>query len=93
MEIVEHGAACETARLKAAVHRLRDYGISVAVDDLGTTIVVVALGATLLYPSDQPLNYPQSSTPIRNPSSMSVSRDRPRHITMFPGGESFARAR
>ena len=28
-----------------------------------------------------------------NPNSMSVSRDKPRHITIFPGGGSQARAR
>ena len=49
--------------------------------------------APLVFWPSCPLNYPQSLAPIRNPSSTSVSRDKPRHMTMFPGGESFARAR
>ena len=37
--------------------------------------------------------YPQFSLARENPSSMSVSRANPRHITMLPGGGSLARAR
>ena len=36
---------------------------------------------------------PTSCAPIMKPSSMSVRRDMPLHITMLPGGESLARAR
>jgi hypothetical protein len=36
---------------------------------------------------------PISRAPIRNPSSISVSRDIPRHMTVLPGGGSFVRAR
>jgi polyisoprenoid-binding protein YceI len=36
---------------------------------------------------------PTSFAPMRKPISISVSRDRPRHMTLFPGGESLARAR
>jgi len=38
-------------------------------------------------------NYPQFLTPNSKPSWMSVRRRRPRHITVFPGGGSLARAR
>ena len=36
IEIVEHGCGWEPARFKAALHRVRDNGISIAVDDLGS---------------------------------------------------------
>jgi hypothetical protein len=36
---------------------------------------------------------PTSLAPRVAPSSISVSRDRPRHITMLPGGGSWARAK
>ena len=36
---------------------------------------------------------PTFSAPTIAPSAMSASRDRPRHMTMLPGGGSFARAR
>ena len=36
---------------------------------------------------------PTSPAPMSTPSSMSLSRDMPRHITMFPGGGSFALAK
>ena len=36
---------------------------------------------------------PTILAPIAAPNPISVRRDRPRHITMFPGGGSLARAR
>ena len=47
------------------------------------------------YPSDVTSDYPYLGTRLASvkPSSMSVSRDSPRHITMFPGGGSLLRAR
>jgi len=36
---------------------------------------------------------PTSRAPRMKPSSISVSRAKPRHMTVFPGGGSFARAR
>jgi hypothetical protein len=41
----------------------------------------------------QSFNYPQFLTPASAPSSMSLRRDSPRHMTILPGGESLARAR
>jgi hypothetical protein len=36
---------------------------------------------------------PTIFTPTMAPNSMSVRRDSPRHMTVFPGGGSLARAR
>jgi hypothetical protein len=40
-----------------------------------------------------PFNYPQILAPMVNPNAMSVRRDMPLHMTVFPGGESLARPR
>ena len=41
----------------------------------------------------KPFNYPQVLLPKRKPRWMSLSFDRPRHMTMFPGGGSEVRLR
>jgi hypothetical protein len=46
-----------------------------------------------LYEYTQPCSYPQVSAASRIPSTMSVRRVSPRHMTVIPGGGSFLRAR
>jgi N-methylhydantoinase A len=72
----------------------------IGIDIGGTFTDIVVLGpdgvvATSKVPSTPTFDYPHFSEGFASlaPRAMSVSRERPRHITVFPGGGSLVRAK
>jgi hypothetical protein len=71
-----------------------DFGI----ENLVELVRVYKQYPELLRRADPPAAYagfqlPTNSAPTMAPNAMSVRRDRPRHMTVLPGGGSLARAR
>src|SRR5271166_732795 len=78
--------ADEVVRLHPAVILAAASGPAVAARKATATIPIVT-------PALADFQLPTIFTPTMAPNSISVRRDSPRHMTVFPGGGSLARAR
>ena len=72
---------------------LRDIELILAERGVVVTHESVRLGAKSSVLSSPAFDYPQFVCIRLAPSTMSMRRDQPRHITVLPGGRSRARAR